>query len=256
MFQYASDLHIERYATKSLNEKEEIYKSLIECSSPYLFLLGDIGMINCKENESDLRLFLTLLSGQFLKVYYLPGNHEFHGKTLTKSIEKLESICLDCNVQLLNNSTIQLFGYKIIASTLWTIIDPEYEKEIKSEIPDYHEIYIRTQKGGNRKLRPSDVSELCRKNIDWISKEMKNSTEPVIILTHHAPLLFLNDPRYANNYLSSVFLNNLEHMFFDDKLCAWIYGHTHFNVHTEYNGVLISSNQHSKGYSKSCILEI
>jgi hypothetical protein len=73
-----------------------------------------------------------------------------------------------------------------------------------------------------------------------------------VVVTHFAPLFQLS--RIYKNEISFGFCSNLERLFHQYKIDAWIYGHTHDPADMELEGCKIVSNQY--GYPRETWLRL
>lgn len=76
------DLHI---------EFGHLTSPLLTPSSPYLALIGDIGL--AKRKTDQYRQFLLEQADRFEQVFVVPGNHEFYHSTVTEALAIMEEVC-------------------------------------------------------------------------------------------------------------------------------------------------------------------
>jgi predicted MPP superfamily phosphohydrolase len=107
-----SDLHLE------VGKQYETFD--IPARAPYLVLVGDTGRL--KDYDSYLG-FLAKLTGRFMRVFLVLGNHEFDGISrqdglkLAKSLE--EEPCLFGRLTALNHTLVEVIpGFVILGCTL------------------------------------------------------------------------------------------------------------------------------------------
>ena len=105
-FQIASDFHIEK------KDKDIDISELIKPSAPYLILAGDVGSLYKYDQLKD---FLEKICKLYIKVFYIPGNHEFYTikgisgipfYQLIRNLHNLEKI-ID-NLEILNRKIIKI----------------------------------------------------------------------------------------------------------------------------------------------------
>src|SRR5688572_5863250 len=113
--QYCSDLHLEFPDNSKFLERHPI-----EPMGDVLILAGDILPFDMHKKQSA---FIDFIAGNFEKVYWIPGNHEYYGYDLAAVsnplLEKLRS-----NVWLVNNQAITHNNINFICTTLWSKINP------------------------------------------------------------------------------------------------------------------------------------
>ena len=90
--QFMSDLHINNY-----NGMFEVIPS-----APNLALIGDI----CDAYNPKLYKFLTSVAGQFERVFYTPGNHEYYGNYLENTDIYLSEMCKEVGIEFLQKQMI------------------------------------------------------------------------------------------------------------------------------------------------------
>lgn len=220
--QIVSDVHLEfRQNAARINSLKPV--------SPNLALLGDIGNPKTTEYQN----FIKSCSRNFDNVFLIAGNHEYYHHTIAEIDGFLRLFSQNLgNVHFLQNSAINLDGFKIIGCTLWSKIDPK----IHGQISDYRYIY---GKKNIRKITPNEILNIHQESVKYLEQELNpylsaNWTLPHIVLTHHAPLnneLILGSYKYLNSH--SAFATNLEYLF-RMPVVAWGYGHTHLNSRFDY----------------------
>lgn len=215
--QYCSDLHLEFPRNKVYLEENPI-----PIVGDILLLAGDIVPFSQIENHSA---FFDRLSDQFEQVYWVPGNHEYyHGDLLARTGSFQEAI--RANIQLLNNKVIELPGYKLIFSTLWSKISVKNQLSISYGMSDFKVI---------RKLglpfTPEDFNQLFFENFAFLQSVVnKKEDEKLVVISHHIPT-FKNYPlEYKDSILNEAFAVELEDFIESSNIDYWIYGHHHRNV--------------------------
>lgn len=252
---YASDLHIELMDNfKETTEIVSLWDFVKEEGiTYYLALVGDIG----NPMKHSLYEFLQLISPQYERIYYVPGNHEYYNldypeKTKTGMDQILIDLCQKfSNILYFNNRTDYIGNIKLIGTTLWSNVPDYLSRKITRNINDYH--LIKKNDLDDLVSITTDDTNLWNKNsVEFIKHEVDENYK-CIILTHHAPLysdedeqLYTANPIYMYSDNNDAFHNDLANLI-KSPIIAWIYGHTHYVNIFEYNGVTIATNQ--LGYS-------
>lgn len=254
ILRYASDLHLEFHkdlAHPKLLSLWDFKKDFT--NNTYLALTGDIG----NPFHSNLVHFFEKINPVYKKIFYIPGNHEYYNlnyfsqKSCDEVNLELKNICSKFdNIILMNNTTFDLNGIKIIGSTLWSNISNKNKEYISNVMNDYQ--LIKKYDFTNTKLIPITVEETNQWNvesIDFLKKELSNEDQPCIVLTHHAPLFsnLLNNEltankKYYNGKNNEAFHNDLTFLI-KKPILAWIYGHTHHVSKFIKNDVIVATNQ-------------
>lgn len=262
-FQIVSDLHLElvKKPKKLCN---------FPVNAPYLALLGDIG----RPHKDTYVNFLAQMSAQYQKIFVITGNHEYYNEKKNRHHTQFKRTCAQqnqCiadltqrfpNIIFLNNTSYLLDGFKIVGTTLWTHIPKDKEDDVLNGMNDYEFIFVGDTNIGNqnssslgnqnpsslgnqkRSLHPSDVNQFHQTAVDWLTKEITTSTDPVIVFTHHAPLLNgTSNPIYKNDPLQVAYCSDQSHLM-TPKVKLWAFGHTHFPCDFTFNDVRVVSNPH------------
>lgn len=251
IFRYVSDLHLEMLPTINYSKITPLWNFKQGINDKYyLALLGDIG----NPFTPNLQDFLSLVAPKYHKIFYIPGNHEYYNLNINLHSKnehdyKLNEICSQYdNIILLNNKSYDLDGIKIIGSTLWSNIDDKDKNHISSVMNDYH-LIKKIQKGQMTNITTDDTNSWNRASIKYIEKEISNTSDPCIVLTHHAPLYsnaklnnYTAHPIYLNSRNNPAFHNDLIKLI-RKPVVAWLYGHTHHTSSFKINNVIVATNQ-------------
>ena len=222
----ASDLHLEGH----LGQREAF---LAECHVPpdprdaesILILAGDIS-----SKPQQLLYFLAALKDQFLKVIYVPGNHEFYGHDILK-LEKdlkfsLTAHDMDDKISYSGNGVVvdEFDGVRIIHTTLWgdggaTI---QEEGDIGNCLRDFYVV----MKDGKR-FTVADMRALHEVQKSAIAEALKQPFDgKTVVATHHLPSYSLCHPRFGDA-INGGFASHCDNLFDENAPDVWIHGHTH-----------------------------
>lgn len=199
------------------------------------------------------------MSDQFKQVYVILGNHEFYKNEYCAAKEKASAICKEREnlffldkTSILHHDSETNTKCKIVGCTLWSHIPPENEKHLGFLINDYHLIqYNDPTTGIKRLLSTSDTNRMHREEVQFIQQEIENAEEPVLVMTHRAPLNEnCSHPRFKNMPTNCAFETDLSSMM-NHKVKQWMFGHTHFNSDQMIGATRVISNQ--KGYKEEGI---
>lgn len=259
--QVLSDMHL------------EFYKNFpkIKPLAPYLFLAGDIGTINSIHN-STLEKFISYCSTNWIKIFYVLGNHEFYQtsnqsskkKTFQELCEIYKNICNRYpNVVLLNNTFCEIVpGLNVYGTTLWTgEYGFEHEHSVNCVLNDYNMIVMNSDipnTKSNIPITEKFINNLSTSQFDLLKKYLNSLTQPhtnkTIVITHFPPFrngssnpIYSSQPIPIANYFS---WSNAHTDLNCDGVVGWICGHTHWSFDLVNNGVRFISNQ--MGYKDEC----
>ena len=232
-FQIASDLHIE-YKNNDVPDP----LTFITPISDYLILAGDIGSFY-KINQ--LKKFLSELCKHFIKVFYIPGNHEFYtfneykpvpiNNLLYRMYELENSIN---NLFILNRASIIIDDICITGCTLWS--------KLEIEIPKY---IVRINGITNKIYEENHKNDL--QYIEKMIQYSQNNNLKLLVITHHCPTYKVLDNIKKKDKIISLYVSNLDNLLTSEKVNTWVCGHIHknFDFYTE-NGTRIVGNQKGK----------
>lgn len=214
---YYSDLHIEFPSNKAI-----VMEELASEKADMLVLAGDIVPFIDMDNHDD---FFDMISKNFGKIYWVPGNHEYYYYDINEKGDIFSEQIRE-NVFLVNNITIIEHDVKFIFSTLWSKILPENEITIMNSLSDFRVI-----RNNGERFTPNKFNELHTNCLKFISDELKkNDAEKTVVVTHHVPT-FVNYPKkYINSKINGAFTTELKDVIENSNINYWIFGHHHENV--------------------------
>ncbi len=237
---YLSDLHLEFDCPK---------QPLPSCGEDVVVLAGDIHL-------GTQGIAWARRAFPHVPVLYLLGNHEFYGHHFDNLITEARQACTNSNVQLLENDAAVIGGVRFLGCTLWTdfyLLGNERRAAALEEtglcLNDFNRI-TRGPTGKRRLLLPIETAERHVMSRRWLEREIAQSAEPVVVLSHHAPCAGTSHPQHDGDLLSPAFASDLTALMLP-PMKAWIYGHTHFNVDLDVAGVRVLSNQ--RGYPREAV---
>lgn len=227
----ASDLHLEQL----LGQREEFLAHTCLPPDPrdaesVLILAGDIS-----SKPAQLLAFLGFLKDRFLKVIYIPGNHEFYGHEMGKwTMDMIAAIggyfegegaieFSGCGV-----GCLELEGVRFIFTTLWadggsTLAD---HANVGRFLRDFYVIKL-----GDKKYTVSDMKDLHKAQKDKLKEFLEMSFEgKTVVATHHMPSYRLCHPRFGGE-ANGGFASNCDAILAGDNAPhLWVHGHTHDTI--------------------------
>ena len=181
-------------------------------------------------------------------VLYVPGNHEFYGGHLTRTLEKLRA-AQDDRVRVLDRDDVILAGVRFLGATMWTDFaatgnPPIAAFSAQNSMNDFRQ--IRT--ANYRRIRPADLVEQSVKTRDWLRTKLAEPFDGrTVVITHHAPTLrSLQDNPHAGTHLDAAFANRWEYLMGGERVALWVHGHSHTAVDYDVAGTRVVSNP--RGY--------
>ncbi|MFD2035193.1 metallophosphoesterase [Belliella marina] len=215
--QYASDLHLEFEANKKFLKQYPL-----QPMGDVLVLSGDIVPFAVLDKNQD---FFSFLSDHFKTTYWLPGNHEYYHFDMAEKNGVLYE-AIRRNVFLVNNTAVVHESVKLIFSTLWSHISPNYQWQIERSLNDFQLIKYK-----GYRLSTELYNQLHVESLAFIQNELNKNTDwKMAVFTHHCPT-FLNYPeQYKGDILSEAFAVELHDLIESSEIACWVYGHHHTNT--------------------------
>lgn len=181
-------------------------------------------------------------------VLYVPGNHEFYGGHLIRTLLKMRAM-EDERVRILDRDEVLLGGVRFLGCSMWT----DYAVTGNAHLAAWH---ARTTMNDFRKIRtepfrrivPNDLVQESLKAREWLCLKL---SEPfagkTVVITHHAPSLrSLKDNPHAGTLLDAAYAKNCEGLMGGDRAALWVHGHSHVAVDYEIAGTRVVCNP--RGY--------
>lgn len=238
-----SDIHLERYKDTEASNFEDIEKlnptifsksldpNKRETSEVTLMLAGDIG----HPNRQNYWKFIKDCSDKYKNVILISGNHEYYNvpnketRNTTFSMSSVDKLIDDKiielelnNVYFLNKTSVQIDGYNIVGTTMWSNISKEHEQTIVQCVNDYNHIFDDELK----RITTEHINTLHKDQLNWLKNNISDNT---IVITHHLPTSHLSHEKYSkyNSISSSIWTDLTDENIYSNKIKLWICGHTH-----------------------------
>ncbi len=195
-------------------------------------------------------------------VLYVPGNHEFYGSSVRRTLDELRRRAEGTHVHVLDNDEITLLGVRFLGSTLWSSFDldgaAEREHAIsqaQAMIRDFSRIESDALPGVP--FSPTDMETLFARNRQWLASRLEagpaTAGTPTVVISHHAPSPRSIHPRFAGSPLNGCFVSDCEALMGRAQAALWIHGHTHNSFDYEVKGTRVICNP--RGYIFNGALE-
>jgi predicted phosphodiesterase len=192
-------------------------------------------------------------------VLYVPGNHEFYGRSLASTTDELRQLAQGTDVHLLDNEEFRVAGVRFLGSTLWTdfLLDGDGQgrrtavREAIDKVHDFRRIFVDHDR--REVFTPEHSERLFRLNAAWLQQRLQRSWPgPTVVITHHAPSAASIDPRFAGSPLNACFTSHLDHLL-GPGVDLWIHGHMHHSLDYSVRGTRVVCNP--RGYVKDGVNE-
>lgn len=215
-----SDLH---------NEFSKYTPSLAAGEADLIVLAGDID-VKCRGVDWARKAF-----GDYVKVAYVAGNHEFYGGHLGITLDKMRAASCS-RVRVLENEEwiLKEQGVRILGATCWTDYTSTGNSRLakwdaSQTMSDFKKIRV----AGYRKVQTSDVVLRNHVSLAWLRERLAEPFEgTTLVIMHHAPSMLSIDSLKAEKYethIDASYANDWDNLLGDN--CAYfIHGHTHTAV--------------------------
>jgi predicted phosphodiesterase len=198
-------------------------------------------------------------------VIYVLGNHEFYRHSLPELTETLKRETDGSNIHVLENTAVEINGFRFLGCTLWTdfmiAANPEAAIRVAEGMMNDYSIVKNSAEG--RVLRARDTITLHQESVAWLKRESaKNDPTRTVVVTHHAPSGRSEAPYHANSPLCAAFASNLDSLVRKSRVPLWIHGHTHYNVDYKIGSTRVLTNQRGypdepcKGFDPGLVVEV
>ena len=143
------------------------------------------------------------------------------------------------NVHYYQNKVVRIDNVDFILSTLWSHIRPEDEYFVHRGMNDFRQILY-----NGRRFTPADFNAEHEKCLDFIKQSVAESTaERIVVVTHHLPSMAVVAPEHKGSLLNSAFATELSNFIADNRIDAWIFGHSHANEEAIIGNTRLVCNQ-------------
>lgn len=197
-------------------------------------------------------------------VVYIPGNHEFWGGHLTRTVAKLKEAQTD-RVKVLQRDVLIIGDIRILGATGWTDYtltgNPPLATWVAGDrMNDFRKIRYSPE---FRRLTPHVTQAEAFTNKRWLQEQLSIPfAGKTIVVTHHAPCPLSLRGIPSEGDLDASYANNWQDELFGDTVQLWVHGHTHNAVDYELYGTRVIANPHGypgeniPGFRKDLILEL
>lgn len=226
-----SDLHLEFSPFQLPYSGEDI-----------LILAGDIS-----PNMKTTVEFISkhLLQYPSLKILYVLGNHDYYGRSISKTHKFWESVNID-RFFYLQNTSIVIDGIRFFGTTLWTDMN-NYDLKTISAASEYINDYRYIKKPNYKKITPTDTYIIHNESKIALIKCLDESVEPVAIISHHLPSYKSIAEKYKNFPATGTFASHLDDIV--KRAIVYFHGHTHtsFDYFIDKTRVVCNPRGYCKG---------
>lgn len=183
-------------------------------------------------------------------IVQIAGNHEYYDSVLDQELLEMRRQAKEHDIKFLDCDEVVIAGVRFLGCTLWTDFRLRIDNpglagqpvrllsdrdrsmtECSRYLADYSAIRINdpltSNSRGTRRLVPMDTLQIHRRHRSWLRKKLAEPFDgPTVVVTHHAPHRKSLAPRFAEDWASGGFVNEMLPEFFEVP-SLWIHGHTH-----------------------------
>lgn len=185
-------------------------------------------------------------------ILWIAGNHEYYERELQHEAKLMRTAAKSQDIHFLDSDAIVIDGVRFLGCTLWTdfklrismpglpdepeILVSDWERGMRQSgryVADYSSIRNERSRRvgvlGRERLHPMDTLKMHRRQRRWLLQQLSMPfAGPTVVVTHHAPHRNSLAPKFAMEWLSTAFINELPPEFFEVPV-VWVHGHTHTN---------------------------
>ena len=160
-------------------------------------------------------------------VLFVAGNHEFDRREVTTAKSELRQRCADLGLTLLERDGVVL---RFLGTTRWCDFDLfGADRRDKAMRAAGYFVRIMQSTCNGLPFDPAAVRDEALACRAWLERELRRPADGVwdasVVVTHYAPSVRSNDPRYGEQPTTASFCNA------DDDLlpfaALWLHGHLH-----------------------------
>lgn len=182
---------------------------------------------------------------------FVPGNHEFWGRTIEDELDRGREAAASLGVAMLDGQGwVAIGGADFVGGTLWTDMTLNVPADGRIHGPQLGEPVDVRGAGIDRRAKPADAVRWHRRTAGAIEKALGEASRgrPRVVVTHHAPSALCLPAAFRGDPSGAFAASAL------DRLLAagadlWIHGHVHHSVDLVAGGTRIVCNP--SGYGRA-----
>lgn len=235
LIRYCSDLHLEGFLDTPARQETIFLPHDPRDGDAVLVLAGDI----CSK-MAVLVEFIKQVEQRFIKVIYVPGNHEYYNSEMCYWNRVFRTtVRAELSNTYIAAGTVEyctLGGVDFIFCTGWADGGRTYQEEmcVLTAISDFR--YI---KFDDRTFKVSDMQVIHRWQMTELENRLNLSKNKTVVVTHHLPSYSICHPRFGTAH-NGGFASDSDHVV--EKANYWIHGHTHDTIDTVIGNTRVVAN--------------
>jgi Icc-related predicted phosphoesterase len=184
-------------------------------------------------------------------VLYVPGNHEYYGGSLHKTLAQMKDQARGSCVHVLENEEVVIDGVRFLGGTLWT----DYRLTGNPPLAQWDALRImadfeRIRDERFRKVKPPQLAARHQKTRAFFESRLSQPfAGPTVAISHHAPCELSIHERYrgGSGHLNASYASRLDALM--GLAVLWVHGHTHDSFDYDAGGTRVVCNP--RGYVPS-----
>jgi Icc-related predicted phosphoesterase len=219
--QIVSDLHLEESPLEPFAPRADV-----------LIIAGDT-----HDEPAGLNRWLRGLPAHVPIVAVL-GNHEFDHKEFATAVAAYrEAVAEFAHVHLLERERVDIGGVTFLGANLWTDMRGGADAPAIARVLKRFDI---------RGVNVDDLMAVHRASTEWLESAYPHDQERVVVVTHTAPSLRSQHPRFEGSPLNGFFASDLDALVKRLAPTLWVHGHMHDAVDYAIGTTRVVSNP--RGY--------
>ena len=181
---------------------------------------GDVLVIagDTHDEPEQLHRFVAALPGGTPVIVVL-GNHEFDHKEFAPALPAYRTALSGIpNVHLLERDSLAIDGVTFMGANLWTDMRGGLDAPAVARVLAAFDM---------RGVSVDDLIALHRETLRWLEASYPGDAGRVVVVTHTAPSLHSQHPRFAGSALNGFFTSDLDALVQRLSPDVWIHGHVH-----------------------------
>lgn len=182
------------------------------------------------------------------RIVFVPGNHEYYAGELDACRAVMRRAAVALEIDLLDDSVLELGGVRFIGATLWTdllLYGPAGRDALLARGLDALVEY-RTIRVGEAPFTPAHSVGFHRASRAFLERALAAPfAGRTVVVTHHGPHPRSVHPRFAGSVVNPSFMSDLSELM--GPAALWIHGHTHASSDYVVNGTRVVANP--RGYA-------
>lgn len=218
-----SDIHMESWNPEYCDSGYVLHP-LDSDSETILLLCGDIVTV---KTVGRYARFFEEISSRFMRVLYIPGNHEYYGGNLpTTSLKIKDALSGYDNIEFNEQINFVHGDYNFVGTTYWTDFDkfnPIVMNDVSARYGGLNDYFTIKNNG---KLLPRHIFEIHKRQRQFIVSNIRPDKKN-IVFTHHAPSVLSISPKFRGDRLNYAYVSSHEDLIDELSPVLWFHGHVH-----------------------------